>query len=52
MDEKAMVIIAGFIQRALEAVGNREALERIRFEVAEFCSEFPLHQSATKREAA
>jgi len=52
MDEKAMVIIARFIQRALEAVGNSEALEGIRLEVAEFCSEFPLHQSATKREAA
>ena len=52
MDEKAMVVIARFIQRALEAVSTSEALERIRLEVAEFCNEFPLHRPATKREAA
>jgi glycine hydroxymethyltransferase len=47
MDEKAMVVIAGLIHRALKAAANSEMLERIRLEVADFCSQFPLHKPVT-----
>jgi glycine hydroxymethyltransferase len=52
MGAEHMVAVAGFIQRALEAVGDSAALERLRGEVAEFCLQFPLHRSVYDGEAA
>jgi glycine/serine hydroxymethyltransferase len=47
-----MVAIAGFIKRALESIDNGPDLERVRLEVAAFCSQFPLHTPTVRREAA
>lgn len=52
MAEKDMAVVAGFIQRALEAADRVSSLEEIRQEVAEFCSQFPLHTTDSNREAA
>lgn len=52
MNGNDMVSIAGFIKRALESVNNGPDLERIRLEVAAFCSRFPLHTPTVRREAA
>jgi glycine hydroxymethyltransferase len=52
MSEKEMVAIAGFFRRALECTTEAAELEAIREEVAEFCSQFPLHKSVAEREAA
>jgi glycine hydroxymethyltransferase len=52
MNEKEMVVVADFIDRALKSIGDPRALERIRQEVADFCGQFPLHMSDEKREAA
>jgi glycine hydroxymethyltransferase len=35
--------IAGWIARALESVGDAQALETIRGEVQELCRQFPLY---------
>ncbi len=40
-----MPTIAGFIDRALQAVNDDGVLESLRKEVASFCSSFPLYQS-------
>ncbi|MCE5244666.1 MAG: serine hydroxymethyltransferase [Syntrophobacteraceae bacterium] len=44
MTPEHMKIIAGFIHRALQSVGDEGTLDRVRKEVAEFCCAFPLHQ--------
>jgi glycine hydroxymethyltransferase len=44
MTPEHMELVAGFIHRALRAVGNDQALESLQSEVAEFCLSFPLHQ--------
>ncbi len=36
--------VAGFIHRALQAVGQPEVLEALHTEISEFCSGFPLHR--------
>lgn len=43
MKPEHMATIARFIHRGLESVGNREALAKLRKEVADFCSAFPLY---------
>jgi glycine hydroxymethyltransferase len=45
MNPDHMDIIAGFIHRALQAVDDAPALAALQKEVAEFCAQFPLHQS-------
>jgi glycine hydroxymethyltransferase len=52
MNGNDMVSIAGFIKRALESVDSGSDLERVRLEVAAFCSQFPLHTPTVRREAA
>jgi glycine hydroxymethyltransferase len=52
MNGNDMVSIAGFIQRALESADNGSDLERVRLEVAAFCSQFPLYKPTVRREAA
>jgi glycine hydroxymethyltransferase len=52
MNGNDMVSIAGFIKRALESVDNGSDLERVRLEVAAFCSQFPLYKPMVRREAA
>ncbi|NLI81065.1 MAG: serine hydroxymethyltransferase [Deltaproteobacteria bacterium] len=44
MTPEHMDVVAQFIHQALQSVGNEPALRRLRNEVAEFCSKFPLHQ--------
>jgi glycine hydroxymethyltransferase len=39
-----MDTVANFIHRALQAVGNETILSAMQAEVAEFCSQFRLHQ--------
>jgi glycine hydroxymethyltransferase len=39
-----MNTVADFIHRALQAVGDEPALNALKSEVAEFCTQFPLHQ--------
>ncbi len=39
-----MDTVADFIHRALQAVGDESALSAMQVEVAEFCSQFPLHE--------
>lgn len=43
MTPDTMTMVARLIHRALQAVGDVSALEKIRTEVAELCSSFPLH---------
>ncbi|UCG13952.1 MAG: serine hydroxymethyltransferase [Deltaproteobacteria bacterium] len=52
MKEKDMAVIGGFIHQALDAYGDTGTLDRLRHEVADFCSQFPLHKPVEKREAA
>jgi glycine hydroxymethyltransferase len=44
MEEEDMAAIAEFIHQALQAHGDAEAIGRVRGQVAEFCSQFPLHK--------
>lgn len=39
-----MATVARFIHRGLQAVGNETLLDRLRNEVADFCTSFPLYQ--------
>jgi glycine hydroxymethyltransferase len=43
MRPEHMPAVAGFIHQALEKTGDEKALETLRAEIAEFCSQFPLH---------
>lgn len=40
-----MILVAGYIHRALTAIGDTARLHGLREEVSEFCSSFPLHQA-------
>jgi glycine hydroxymethyltransferase len=51
MEEEDMATIAQFIHEALEAHEDAEAIERVRQQVAEFCSRFPLHKPVYERES-
>jgi glycine hydroxymethyltransferase len=42
MKEKEMDLIAGFINRAIQNVDNDTELEKIKKEVKELCSGYPL----------
>ncbi|NSW87543.1 MAG: serine hydroxymethyltransferase [Syntrophobacteraceae bacterium] len=44
MHPEHMKTVARFIHRALSAVGDEQALNMLRGEVAEFCSSFPLYE--------
>lgn len=43
MKEKEMIMIAGFIDRAIKSNDNEKELAVIKSEVAELCSKFPLY---------
>ncbi len=45
MNSANMDTVANFIHRALQAVGDEPALKALKNEVAEFCTQFPLHQN-------
>ncbi len=51
MKEKHMVAIAQFIHEALRAGDDAGAIEKVRHQVADFCSQFPLHKPVYEREA-
>ncbi|MFP5213743.1 MAG: serine hydroxymethyltransferase [Acidobacteriota bacterium] len=44
MGPEEMVKVASIIHRALSSVGDEEALARLKAEVAEFCSTYPLYK--------
>ena len=44
MSPEHMPVIAHFIHRGLQAVGDEPALKAMRAEIAEFCAMFPLHK--------
>ncbi len=44
MNVGEMKHVAGFIHRALQAVGRPDQLQALRGEISEFCSGFPLHE--------
>ncbi|MDD3627947.1 MAG: serine hydroxymethyltransferase, partial [bacterium] len=44
MKEEEMKVIADFISRAIENYENEEGLQKIKNEVKEFCSRFPLYK--------
>jgi glycine hydroxymethyltransferase len=46
MKEEEMVVIGEFIHQALKSRGDEAKLERLRQEVADFCSQFPLYEPA------
>ena len=50
MKEEDMATIAQFIHQALEAHQDGDAIERVRRQVADFCSQFPLHRPVYERE--
>jgi glycine hydroxymethyltransferase len=52
MEEEDMVTIAQFIHEALQAHEDAEAIERVRQQVADFCSRFPLHKPVYEREGS
>jgi len=52
MEEKDMATIAQFIHQALEAHEDADAIERVRQQVADFCSRFPLHKPVYEREGS
>ncbi|MFP3869883.1 MAG: serine hydroxymethyltransferase [Syntrophobacteria bacterium] len=52
MQDKDMVAVACFINRALEATRDTRRLERVRHEVADFCTQFPLHKPVLNKEGA
>ena len=51
MEEEDMAAIAEFIHQALQARGDADSIERVRGQVAEFCSQFPLHKPVYERGA-
>jgi glycine/serine hydroxymethyltransferase len=52
MKEEDMAVIAQFIHQALEGGGDPAVIERVRDQVADFCSQFPLHKPVYEREAS
>jgi glycine hydroxymethyltransferase len=52
MKEEDMAVIAQFIHQALEAGGDPGIIERVRDQVADFCSQFPLHKPVYEKEAS
>ena len=52
MKEEDMAAIALFIHQALEAHEDADAIERVRRQVADFCSHFPLHKPVYEREGS
>jgi len=50
MEEEDMAAIAQFIHEALEAHEDADAIERVRQQVSDFCSQFPLHKPVYERE--
>jgi len=52
MEEEDMAAIAQFIHQALEAHEDADAIERVRQQVADFCSRFPLHKPVYEREGS
>ncbi len=52
MKEEDMALIAGFIHEALLARDDANAIERVRSQVADFCSQFPLHQPVYEKEVS
>jgi glycine hydroxymethyltransferase len=51
MEEEDMAVIAEFIHQALQAHGDADAIGRVQRQVAEFCSQFPLHKPVYERGA-
>ena len=51
MGEEDMAAIAEFIHQALQAHGDADSIERVRGQVEEFCSQFPLHKPVYERGA-
>jgi glycine hydroxymethyltransferase len=52
MEEEDMTKIAQFIHEALQAHEDGDAIERVRQQVADFCSSFPLHKPVYEREGS
>ncbi len=52
MEEEDMAAIAQFIHQALEAHEDADGIERVRRQVADFCSQFPLHKPVYEREGS
>ena len=52
MEEEDMATIAQFIHQALEAHEDADGIERVRQQVADFCSQFPLHKPVYEREGS
>jgi len=52
MDEDDMASIAHFIHQALQGHEDADAIERVRQQVGEFCSQFPLHKPVYEREGS
>jgi len=52
MEEEDMAAIAQFIHQALEAHEDADGIERVRQQVADFCSQFPLHKPVYEREGS
>jgi len=52
MEEEDMVAIAQFIHQALEAHEDADGIEGVRQQVADFCSQFPLHKPVYEREGS
>jgi len=50
MKEEEMAVIARFIHEALNGGEDADSVERVRQQVADFCSQFPLHKSVYDRE--
>jgi glycine hydroxymethyltransferase len=50
MTEEDMAVIAQFIHQALAAGGDAGVIERVRDQVADFCSQFPLHKPVYDKE--
>jgi glycine hydroxymethyltransferase len=50
MKEEEMAVIARLIHQALNGGDDADSLERVRRQVADFCSQFPLHKSIYDRE--
>ncbi|MSQ47992.1 MAG: serine hydroxymethyltransferase [Deltaproteobacteria bacterium] len=49
MKEKEMEVIADFISRALQKVGNEQALTAIGNEVRDFCCTFPIYEGRLQK---
>jgi glycine hydroxymethyltransferase len=52
MEEEDMATIAQFIHQALETHEDADNIERVRQQVADFCSGFPLHKPVYEREGS